>query len=38
MELHKELKKEVKEHCNKVRVAYISYRAFVVKKGENFAK
>ena len=38
MELHKELKKEVKEHRNKVRVAYFTYRAVVVKQEGDFAK
>ena len=34
----KQLWKEVKAHRDKGRVAYLSYRAALVKKGENFAK
>ena len=38
MELRKKLWKEVKAHRDKGRVAYLSYRTVVVKKGGNFAK
>ena len=38
MELRKQLWKEVKAHRDKGRVAYLSYRTVVVKKGGNFAK
>ena len=38
MELRKPLRKEVKAHRNKGRVAYLSYRTVVVKKVGNFAK
>ena len=37
MELHKQLQKEAKAHREKGRVAYLSYRNVVVKKG-NFAE
>ena len=38
MELRKQLWKEVKAHCDKGRVAYLSHKTVVVKKGRNFAK
>ena len=38
MELRKQFWKEVKAHRDKVRVAYLSCRTVVVKKGGNFAK
>ena len=38
MEQCKQLWKEVKAHRDKGRVAYISYRTVVVKKGGNFGK
>ena len=38
MELRKELWYEVKAHHDKGRVAYLSCRTVVVKKGGNFPK
>ena len=38
MEPRKQLWKEVKAYCDKGRVAYLSYRTFVFKKGGNFTK
>ena len=38
MELRKQLWKEVKAYRDKCRVAYLSYRTIVVKKGGTFAK
>ena len=38
MELRKQLRKEVEAHRDKGRVACLSYRTVVVKKGVNFAK
>ena len=38
MELRKQLWREVKARGYKGRVAYLSYRTVVVKKGENFGK
>ena len=38
MKLRKQSWKEVKAHRGKGRVAYLSYRTVVAKKGGNFAK
>ena len=38
MELRKQLRKEVEAHRDKGRVACLSSRTVVVKKGVNFAK
>ena len=38
MELRKQFWKEVKAHRDKGRVACLSFRILVVKKGGNFAK
>ena len=38
MELRQKLWKEVKAHRDKGRVAYLSYRTVLVKKGGNFEK
>ena len=38
MKMRKQLWNEVKAHCDKGRVAYLSYRTVVVKTGREFCK